>query len=247
MRIRWNEGSITVEAALIVPILVFSLCSIVYFNVMLTRNECVQWALTKTGREMSIEYALKEDKKNQSQLIFQLLFNKYYYDSFRMTKALFSNYDDETGVLDLEVRDSMRIPFPLYNNKVFVYSNKIRTRSFIGVKTRQNEEDSSEMVYVTKTGRVFHRDLGCSYITPKLSEISFADLSFVRSIGGAKYYPCEACCKSRALASKDHIFICNYGNRYHCARGCSKISRSIERIKLSDVGDRIPCSKCGNR
>ncbi|MBQ6538099.1 MAG: pilus assembly protein, partial [Eubacterium sp.] len=59
----WRGGSMTVEAALILPTFLFAMLSVVYLGLMIQCQDEVQWALTKTARELSAEYAATEKKE----------------------------------------------------------------------------------------------------------------------------------------------------------------------------------------
>lgn len=107
--------------------------------------------------------------------------------------------------------------------------------AFTGVLTRmsQSEQGEDEMVYVTKTGSVYHRSIACNHLKLSLRVVSIKELEEKRSFDGSIYYPCEKCCGGKNLSAKQNVVICNYGNRYHVEKSCQKISRSIREIPIS--------------
>ncbi len=128
-------------------------------------------------------------------------------------------------------------------------TERCHTRAFIGVETRwrdgEEDEDDDASVYVTRTGRVYHTTLSCTYLTLSISQVKVEDLSYLRSEGGGIYYACESCVGESVLPPGQPAYICNYGDRYHRSNTCPRIRRSIQEIKKSEVGSRRPCSKCG--
>lgn len=241
------KGSITVEASLVLPIFVFALLSILYINQMFLQEERVQCALVRAGEESSSEYGMVNNKAVANAVYWGVKVNTYAEGSV-LISTVRSSFDEETKEMNLVADYAMKIPFPLFQWKICTFTQGFRTRAFVGVKTRQQENvDLSKIVYITKTGKVFHETQDCTYLTLKISAIQFRDVESMRSQGGAKYYPCEGCCKNKSMLEDTTIFICNYGNRYHCVRNCSKIKRSIERVTLAEVGNRVACSKCGGR
>jgi hypothetical protein len=113
------------------------------------------------------------------------------------------------------------------------------------VETRKTNEDEDETVYITQTGKVYHKSLDCTYLKLSISQVKFGDVDSLRSEDGGKYYACEGCSSGRAFSATDTVYLCDYGNRFHSTRTCKKIKRSIQEVSLSEAGGRLPCSKCG--
>ncbi len=105
----------------------------------------------------------------------------------------------------------------------------------------EKREEDGETVYVTATGSVYHRDENCTYLKPKISQISADQLENVRNNGGGKYYPCEHC----GSACGSFVYITAEGTRYHSSLQCSSLKRTVNAVKLSEVGEMRVCSKCG--
>ena len=111
-----------------------------------------------------------------------------------------------------------------------------------GTSAQAPGEEEEETVYVTPTGRVYHRDDGCTYLMPRLTAVSASQIGAERNDSGGRYYACETCRPARSGT----LYITEYGNRYHSSPGCSSIKRTIREVKLSEVVGRMPpCSKCG--
>lgn len=240
------QGSLTVEAALVLPIFLFAALSILYINQLLRYEEEVQWALTRTAREASVEYAVSDKKITVNPAYLAVKMNRYVDDDLSVSMWK-SRFDETTDTMKLVAEFSSSVPFPIINSRTFHFTECITTRAFTGVKTRleEGEQEADTTVYVTKSGKVYHRKLSCTYLTLHISQVKFQDLEYLRSESGGIYYACDSCCRGVVSGAGEDVFICNYGDRYHRYRTCSKIKRSIQEIKLSEAGSRLPCSKCG--
>lgn len=121
--------------------------------------------------------------------------------------------------------------------------NQTVLRAWVGF-TGENfsREDVSEMVYVTESGTVFHKDHDCTYLSLSIHSVSGAAVSTRRNESGGKYDPCEYCAKGSRPAN---VYITNYGSSYHYDRNCQGLKRTIRAIPLAEAGGMKACSKCG--
>lgn len=240
-----KKASLTVEASLVLPIFIFATMSIIYISQLLLLEEEVQWALVRTGKEISVEYAVNPNEVVINSIYITAKMNRYVESDIKVS-MLRSEFDKESGEITLIADYRAKIPFPIISSKSFFFTEKYRTRVFCGVKTRlEKEEQKNVTVYVTKSGRVYHKSLECTYLKPSISQVKYEDLKYLRSEDGSKYYNCESCCSEKIFTEESKVYICDFGNRFHSNRICKKIKRDIEEISILEVGERLPCSKCG--
>ena len=128
-------------------------------------------------------------------------------------------------------------PIPCINT-VTVRSWNGRVHSVSG-----GESASGRMVYVTQSGTVYHRNLGCRYLNLSVTSIPASALSTRKNGYGASYEPCELCVSSGFPAGM--VYITTKGNRYHNNPNCSSLKRSVRIVRESDVGGMRACSSCG--
>ncbi len=105
----------------------------------------------------------------------------------------------------------------------------------------QLDQSAEEIVYVTETGTVYHKNRGCTYLNPSIRLVSASDLADERNASGGTYHACPVC----HPGSQSTYYVTEYGTVYHSTTGCSSLKRSISAIPISEVGARGPCSKCG--
>ncbi|MCR5102502.1 MAG: pilus assembly protein [Butyrivibrio sp.] len=257
------SASITVEAAMIMPLFIFFFLNILgAFNIL--RLNCdVQAAIHQAGNKVMIQAfdaksALGSDDSSGAGEAFigtsfvagkvkKYLGNDYLKNSringgisFAQSKILLNNdYIDIVATYKV----SPYIKFPGF--KEFNVQNRYYGHAFTGYDIEHGlhtSEIEEEIVYITENGTVYHRDINCSYLKPSIKSVSKSEVSKKRNKDGSKYYKCEYCGKK---AAKGELYITDYGNRYHTKRDCPGLKRSIFPVRISEVGGRGPCSKCG--
>lgn len=155
------------------------------------------------------------------------------------------NEDDE-GINDIRVSYKIFIGFPGQKGYGFRFANRCYFRSWIGtsIEKQSNNEKEGQIVFITKTGDVYHLTDTCTYIKFSITKVLYSELSYLRNESGAIYRACNKCVSSQPQ-SDDIIYITASGTKYHCDSKCSKIKRDIFAIDISEVGNRKLCSRCG--
>ena len=104
--------------------------------------------------------------------------------------------------------------------------------------------ESQPMVYVTESGSVYHRKLGCSYLNLSFQQISGSSVKALKNAYGEKYQACELC--SRGQEPAGVVYITKKSNRFHNRESCSALKRSVRMVKETEVsGEMSACGRCG--
>lgn len=136
------------------------------------------------------------------------------------------------------------IPVSLVPLPRLVMTNKVKVHPWTGFHQRsQGAEHTEEMVYVTPTGGVYHKRMGCSYLDLSIHIVAGGQVDSLRNQSGGKYHACERC--SRGGAAAGTVYITDYGNRYHNQASCSGLKRTARLVKRSELGAMRLCSRCG--
>ena len=132
------------------------------------------------------------------------------------------------------------IPLP----KVYTFQ-KVTVRAWTGKDFEEFQDDVQleKMVYLTESGSVFHRSLGCSYLNVSVSRVAGSTISSAKNKYGETYSACEIC--SRGQAPAGSVYITKQGNRYHNQENCSGLKRSVRMVKESEAEGMPACSRCG--
>lgn len=241
-----KNASMTVEAALVLPLFVFAMILTGYIAQVAGCQNEVQWALTRIAREASAEYAVTEKKAVVSRAAFQLKLAGYLEGSAGKVSLFHSEFDEENEEILLSAEYHLDLPFRFIPDRMCRFRCCVHTRAFTGVEDRgrEGELEQGKKVYITQTGRVYHESLQCTYLKLSISQLKGEDIEALRNESGGRYKPCEKCCRRTVCKPDQTVWITNFGDRYHTNRGCSGIKRYISTIWLSEAGTRTPCSKC---
>lgn len=121
--------------------------------------------------------------------------------------------------------------------------NQYYGHAWVGyVHSGEAGDDGDTYVYITESGTVYHKNRGCSYLNPSIQQVNLQDVGELRNRGGAIYYACALC---GGDGRGGGCYITDYGTNYHASISCSGLKRTIYEVKLSEVGARGACSRCG--
>ena len=223
------SGSITVETALVLPVFLFAMLSVIYLT------DAIR--ISSANTEILAERAYKLAK-------YAYLGNSFI-DDTPLSDAIdiVNNGDD---IIDLVQRYHIDVPFDLLNTYNPYAVDRVRVRAFTGYdncKHTGQSDTEEQMVYITDNGSVYHRSLGCSHLNVNIRTVNYPDVPKERANDGSKYYPCEYCCPS-GMSPPAVVYITDDGNRYHSSLSCGALKRTIHEVPLSKAG-LPPCKECG--
>ncbi|BBF44547.1 hypothetical protein lbkm_3260 [Lachnospiraceae bacterium KM106-2] len=159
--------------------------------------------------------------------------------------------DDET--IDVVASYSIHIPYRVFGLNDIRCIQRVHTRGFVGLSgvdetggsKEEEKKDDDYYVYITPTGTVYHKSKNCTHLKLNIRKITGEEIKGARNQGGAKYYPCEKCLSGVHSLEGGYFYIAKQGNKYHSSLTCPGLKRTIKAVKISQVGNRGPCSKCG--
>ena len=247
----WLEGSFTLEAAVILPVMtLFFVMILMFFRVMQVQME-VQKALDVTGRRMAVLAVLEneEDAAKIGSAAANVLFKKNIKENdninhYVVNKAAGISLAKSkfTGdQINLVASYRIKIPVWMSGKSQLKISQHAVCRTWTG--WTGNSADQEVWVYVAERGSVYHTSRECTYLALSVSSVSCTELEKKRNKYGEKYRECEICAEKQ---KQDTVFITDQGNRFHYDLNCSGIKRTIYMIRLSEVGNRKQCSRCIN-
>lgn len=126
------------------------------------------------------------------------------------------------------------------------FHNTVKVHTWNGVVYENGKDtvESQPMVYVTESGSVYHRKLGCSYLNLSVQQISGSSVKALKNAYGEKYQACELC--SRGQEPAGVVYITKKSNRFHNRESCSALKRSVRMVKETEVsGEMSACGRCG--
>jgi len=245
------EASYMAEAIVILPVFVTFMTILLFFFRVLQVQQLVDNALIQTGRELSVaSYGASVKKISENSFSAGIILQKNLKAS-RVAGQFINGGNLGISLLRSEFKGDfitlradyqIKIPLLLLGKYNFKVTQQVKCRKWTGRNLSSGESGKEEeIVYITSTGRAYHKNRNCTYLKPKVKSIAEGKIDSSRNADGAKYYPCSKC--GRDLKGKS-VYVTDYGNRFHSNRNCSKILRMVCAVFLSEVGDRYSCSKC---
>lgn len=240
-----NKGSLTVEAALAVPVFFFVVLAFLYLLQWQQVYEQIEYGLVETARESSqFAYMADEDTNTTgSSLYLQVLFGQYcQLDNVSLSDSTYLDVDDEIKVV---AGYDFVLPIPILPIKPISMKQQIVTRGFTGRSMSGEDDDNrtGDIVYVTETGKVYHTNRMCTHLQLKIQSVNMASVENMRNNSGGTYKACERCVEQRVDGGVS-VYVADYGDRYHMRRNCSGLKRTIYEKTLEQVKGMPKCKKC---
>lgn len=257
------EGSMTLEAACVLPLFLFAMLTILQFAKIETVSTALLAGMQDTAKDMAAYAYIKEIGAPTGDSVAEELLSggisAAYAKSSVVKKANLKSSDGsislwkssftENEMIDLAVTYEVRNTYTILPIPRVKAALRTRVRAWTGRDGNgssmqgedQKETEKEEMVYMTMTGTVYHKDENCTHIKLSIKTVSFEQAKELRNKSGGKYHTCERC----GGKTEGNVYITDYGDRYHSSLGCSGLKRSVLKIPLSQAEDRRACSKCG--
>ena len=242
------KGSITVEAAMAVPVFFFAVLCLFYLMEIMSVQTAVRSGLQDVGKllaEQGYDQQFLLPSKVESDVVSSI-------GAERLQRSIMeggsggidcsqSHMSGRTGIAQLTAVYKIRIPVPIFAIPPVSYRESIKVKTWCGYEKAGLESDDSETVYVTETGVVYHKDYNCTHLKLSIHMASASEIEHMRNESGGKYHPCEHC----GNISSGNVYITDYGDRYHSSLSCSGLKRTVYAIPLSEAVGKGACSKCG--
>ena len=243
-----SKGSITLEAAAVIPIFFLAILSMVYLFEVIVIQSSIQSVLQKTGKEIAEElYAYSHFSNHEiEERVVSMLGEERLEDSIiaggsNGIDCGNSKINPITGEIHLNVRYQVEIPVPFFRLPVRVCEERLKLKAWTGRYQGLEFSGWSEMVYVSDYGVVYHKSLSCTYLELSVRGVNTNSIAEERNLSGGKYYPCERC---DHVAPERMVYLTDYGNRYHTSLNCSGLKRTVNLVPLNELNGLGGCSKC---
>lgn len=241
-----QRASLTIEAAVVVPIMIGFLVSILFLFRVLQVQVAIEETLLFVGRELAVESCMLDSQEalllaaeghmletlSDYEIVSQYV--KYGKYGIYLGKSDFSGED-----IILCAEYEVKLPVNFFEINSLSLSNVNRFRKWSGAKS---SKEVGKYVYVTATGRVYHLNLDCRVLDLSVCNAEKSEIDKIRGADGQKYYPCEKCMDNKDTGQI--VYYTQYGTRYHKEVSCSALKRYVKKILISDIGDMKGCSFC---
>lgn len=239
----------TLEAAIILPMMACFFVSILFFFRIMQVETEVQKGLNDTGRQLAV--CLTDEGGSAAGIVAaQVLFLKEmagreeaerYISGGSLGISLLES-EFEKDEIHLKASYHIRLPVRIFWFWDFAMVQRADCRKWTGWSENGETGEADQWVYITETGEVYHTLSTCTHLELSIRGVDREQLSLLRNEAGEKYQKCTLCAEN---PGGGRVFITNQGDCYHSNLNCSGIKRTVSMIRLSEVGTRRKCSRCG--
>ncbi|MCI8495856.1 MAG: pilus assembly protein [Lachnospiraceae bacterium] len=237
-------GSVTVEAALVLPIFIFATVTVLSLFLIMQTEYVVTNALERAVAETALLSEPSEKKvKNLTKAAFykELAMQRCPLSFVQGNAAGFSWKDTkvDSAYIDALVTYRLKLPVSFLGKFIMTISNGCRVHRWTGYQEEQNVDSKEGWVFVTPNQSVYHISRDCSHL--KLSVSSYLKSEWVPI--RERYSPCAHCTRGHKVGAV--VYLTKEGSCYHYRIDCSGLKRTVYMVKRSEVGAKKSCSRCG--
>ncbi|MDO4943527.1 MAG: hypothetical protein Q4E73_11950, partial [Lachnospiraceae bacterium] len=243
------RGSMTLESSLIVPIFIIIMTvSMMFGEIILVKGQMYH-GLTEAAKIAAVEEYYVEKKKSSLNILYITVLQRKYsnknnYPGFiKISNLSFSNSKllNDQDEVELHMTYDISISYPFFKKKKIRIEETVYQKAFTGYRPTAFELGEG-YAYVTKYGNVYHTSLQCSHIMLRVTGSSEVG-AYIQGKDG--YKPCSKCAKN-CSGKETQLYIPKEGDCYHTSLTCSGLTRLIRKVTIWEIGNRKPCSRCGN-
>lgn len=209
-----KEGSVTVEAAIAIPVFLFAILNLMSIILMFGEYSTHLADMHQRAKWLSVHAHVEEQGLDVGN------------DLIMQTKV---------------IKLKPLIPIMDFSMARTIVNCRVRKWTGYDVTMVSQMEKEEEWVYITPYGDSYHTSRGCRYLSLKIQAGKVEEMDGYRNKSGEIYRLCESCGEN---GSYGLCFYTDYGNRYHSSLYCSGLKRTVRTVKKSEVGNRHRCSGC---
>lgn len=245
-----RTGSMTVEAALVLPLFLFGAVTLLIPCSMMNRERQVQAVLERVAEDISqmaygasiMEHGLPEGTWTayaEVQVRRQLNL-----PGIRELSLSGSSLLEDGENIKLVAGYYLQYPFPIFRKEGVMKTNQSCRRAWIGKEGGKDgasgEQEADPTVYVGKDSSRYHESRTCHYLYNRWNKVSWEEVEDYRNTSGGKYYPCSRC----VHGSGGWVYLMPGGSSYHNSMSCSAVTAYVRAVKKSQVEHLGACSYC---
>lgn len=245
---------------MVLPLFLFCMIAVLQYGAAMGTAAKFGTALAETGKKMAVSaYVTKYggDTSEVTEWIAGALSAAY--AQYEVTEKagdtscvknanmLLSSFLKEDEMIDLALTYQVASPVGMISLPGTFFIQRAQVRAWTGRvppssgDSTGESEESAQLVYVTATGSVYHKDADCTHLKLSIQSVWMSQLDKCRNNNGGIYHACEKCGKNAGNV----VYITKEGNRYHSSLECSGLKRTVSQITLEEAGEMRACSKCG--
>ena len=245
-----NKGSLTVEAALILPLFFMGMMALIWVMDLQRIKTEINVSLNESVKELGMYAFAVGAGEAESPLgkVDDAVCMAYAQGKLKDNKqvtlhTLRSSYEDNR--VELWVTGYYRIPVALIPLPRISFQNRVRVHDWTGYSGDNfsgNENQYKEMVYVSDYQSVYHTSSQCTHLDLTIIQTTTSQVGSERNENGGKYHECSHC-----VSGNGHIgiiYITPTGDRFHQDDKCQSLKRSTKIVPKETLGHISQCNRC---
>ena len=264
-------GSMTVEAAIVLPLFLFFFLNMGCAIEIIRIHGNMELALWETGNRLAVYGAVLEDivaeggesQTGEDDFMDDLagVSLAYTYVKSQIINFLSSEYLEQSPLS--EGSDSLQFLESTVSETedtfeiivTYQVSPLVETAGFSGFRMANRyyghvwngyeiatESEDVRYVYVTENGSVYHNDRNCTHLELSISSVRREQAMVLSNADGLHYVACEKCCGDILPLQ---LYITEEGRCYHTSLNCPGMKRTVYYVPVSEVPEFRECSRCG--
>ncbi|MDD3403866.1 MAG: pilus assembly protein [Hespellia sp.] len=245
----WTKrASVTVEAALALPLFFFAALLLIYQLEIRAVNVVVE-----AGANSAVKIAAKEmyllpvlnPMQMESDMVTAIgnerLERSIVEEGSSGLNCSGSYASPQSGIIHMKVSYRIKLPFPAFAVPPVKVKQEFQIKGWTGYEKEGFGDGNAQVVYITDHAAVYHKDYHCTHLQLSVHRVLASEVGGLRNENGGKYHACVFCGHGAANA----VYITDEGDCYHTRAGCSGLKRTIYAVSLSQVKGKGACSRCG--
>lgn len=245
-----KSGSVTVEAALVLPLFILAMLSVFYMGETVIVRNVIYEAFQETAQymaERSYLYETRDMDIGITTVASNLKIREYIDDQAQIERYVSGGISgiritktslDEDNYIYMELRYSLTVNVPVFGAVCIPCRERICQRAYLGYDPEKDDDSQEAYVYVAENGYVYHTSRSCYHISLSIHQVSEDRLKTTY----ANLTECSICARSGNTGS---IYVTEDGDRYHRSLDCSGLKRTVYRCRKDECAGYVLCSECG--
>lgn len=244
-----KKGSLTVEAAIILPLFFLGMVSLICLLEIFRIQAGVTISLNQSAKELGMYAYAAQEYMEESPVGSVTDAVCIAYASARLENEknatvhlLQSTYEDH--IIELQATGKYRVPVSVIPLRTLTFQNKVRVHDWTGYdsETDTGSHGNDYFVYVSPRQTVYHTSSACTHLNLSILQLNSEKIGAQRNQKGGKYYPCTHCIIGEK--GEGTYYITKEGDRYHSLVTCQALKRTVKLVTKESVGDLKECSRC---
>lgn len=243
------RGSLTVEAALLLPL---ALCALTAWMSILDLYRIqaeVKTSLHQSAKELGMYASICEVEESSLSPVGWITtgacitYAKHQLPDLgenvtvNLAGSCYQNHQ-----IQLYAHITYKLPFPIFSFSKLTVKNSSKVAAWVGYWPQdwENQEGGEEeMVYVSNYESVYHTSACCSHLDLSVHKDEKEKVKDKRNAYGKKYQQCEKC-----KGESTQVYYTEKGEHYHTQAACSGLKRTVRLIEKSQVLTLQQCERC---